>query len=47
MFTLYHFTLLIVTVRKKWSLHGMKRLPPVSGDCWWQLEKVDPDHFDG
>ena len=43
----YHFILLIATVRKKWSLYGMKRLPPTSGHCCWQLEKVDCDHFYG
>ena len=44
---LCYFILIIVTVRKKWSLHGMKSHPPVSGDCWWQLEKVDSECFYG
>ena len=30
-----------VGARKRQAVHGIQKAPPVSGDCFWQLEKTD------
>ena len=42
-----YFILLLVVIRKMWNVNGMKRLPPASGDCLWQLEKMHSQQFNG
>ena len=31
----------VVGARKRESVHGIQKAPPLSGDCFWQLEKAN------
>ena len=39
----YNILILVVIVggRKRESSHGIQKAPPLSGDCFWQLEKSE------
>lgn len=30
-----------VGARKRENAHGVQKAPPISGDCFWQIEKAD------
>ena len=42
-----YFILLLVVIQMRWNVNGMKRRPPASGNCLWQLEKADSQQFNG